>query len=116
MNNCNFSGRLTKDPVVKTFGERTCTNFTIAVKRNFSSDVDFINCQGWNGKGKYIADYAKKGDYVVVSGELRLTLNSEKNERYITLIVDSSDIGSSKKSSGDSFDFEETEDDFQWPQ
>ena len=69
-------GHLTKDPELSyTNNGNAVTNFTVAVNRQFGKDAtDFFSVTAWNrGNYKlaeYVAEY-KKGDLVLVVGELR---------------------------------------------
>lgn len=75
MNNCNFTGRLTKDPeMMVTQSGLKVTDFTIAVKRfnpNNSKDADFIPCKAYEGKAEYISKFGKKGMKVAISGDIK---------------------------------------------
>ena len=78
MNSCNFTGRLTSDPELKTTssGLSVCS-FTLAVKRPHIKDTtDFINFVAWRQSAEYLSKYGHKGAMVEVSG----TLTSRKFE------------------------------------
>lgn len=73
-----IAGNLTRDPELRTTpnGASVC-GFTVAVNRVYKDasgekreDVSFIDCSAWGALGKMIADYAKKGTSVLVSGRL----------------------------------------------
>lgn len=73
-----IAGNLTRDPELRTTpnGASVC-GFTVAVNRVYKDangekreDVSFIDCSAWGALGKMIADYAKKGTGVLVSGRL----------------------------------------------
>lgn len=69
MNNCCFTGRLTRDPELKqtTTGKSVCS-FTLAVARPRVKDTtDFINFVVWNQGAEFLCKYAKKGNMVEVS-------------------------------------------------
>ena len=71
-------GNLTRDPELRTTpsGAQVC-GFTVAVNRNYkdgSGDnkehVSFIDCSAWGRSGEIIAQYAKKGSGILVSGRI----------------------------------------------
>lgn len=69
-----LQGRLTGDPTFKTTnsGKSVC-EFTIAVNRRFDRETtDFFNCTAWNGTADFIAKYFKKGQEILVSGEMHI--------------------------------------------
>ena len=71
MNNCSFTGRLTKEPETRTFesGKKIAT-FTLAVDRQGRKGTDFLNFVAWNKLGETVLAYCKKGDMVGVTGSL----------------------------------------------
>lgn len=72
MNSCNFVGRLTANPELKTTqsGISVC-RFTLAVNRPKVKDTtDFINCTAWRQSAEYLSSYGRKGAQVAVSGVL----------------------------------------------
>lgn len=77
MNNCNFLGRLVKDPEIRYIsdGSAVC-NFSMAVNRDYKNaegkyDADFFNFTAWKKTGEVIQKYVKKGDRLLVYGSLR---------------------------------------------
>lgn len=73
-----ITGNLTRDPELRTTpnGSSVC-GFSVAVNRTYrdangeqKEDVSFIDCTAWNRLGEVIAQYAKKGTGVLVSGRL----------------------------------------------
>jgi len=71
MNNCSFTGRLTKEPETRTFdsGKKIAT-FTLAVDKQGRKGTDFLNFVAWNKIGETVLTYCKKGDMVGVTGSL----------------------------------------------
>ncbi len=72
MNKTILLGRLTKEPEIKTSGETTMLNFTIAVNRPYKNkdgeyDADFINCIAFNQKADVIAKYVSKGERLLIT-------------------------------------------------
>lgn len=73
-----ITGNLTRDPELRTTpnGASVC-GFSVAVNRVYRDsngeqreDVSFIDCSAWGKLGEMIAQYAKKGSGVLVSGRL----------------------------------------------
>ena len=65
MNNCNFIGRLTRDPEVRyTQGEKPLcvTRFTLAVdKATKNQGADFLAFKALGARGEFAEKYLKKG-------------------------------------------------------
>lgn len=73
-----ITGNLTRDPELRTTtsGSNICS-FSVAVNRTYKGadgenkeDVSYIDCVAWGKLGEVIAQYAKKGSSVLVSGRL----------------------------------------------
>ena len=73
-----ITGNLTRDPELRNTpnGASVCS-FSVAVNRTYrdasgeqKEDVSFIDCSAWGKLGEMIAQYAKKGSGVLVSGRL----------------------------------------------
>ena len=73
-----ITGNLTRDPELRSTpnGASVCS-FSVAVNRTYrdtsgenKEEVSFIDCSAWNKLGEMIAQYAKKGSGVLVSGRL----------------------------------------------
>lgn len=73
-----ITGNLTRDPEMRTTpsGSQVCS-FTVAVNRSYrdssgnqQESVSFIDCSAWAKAGEIIAQYAKKGSGILVSGRL----------------------------------------------
>ena len=75
MNNIIITGRLTKDPELRTTnsGTEVC-NITVAVdrfaKKGEEKKADFIDCTVWSKSGVFVSTYFKKGDGIVIRGRL----------------------------------------------
>lgn len=77
MNAVCMTGRMTRDPEVKTTqaGVSVC-NFTIAVDRNRQKSgqprvSDFVSVVAWRNDADFIVKYFHKGDMIAVVGELQ---------------------------------------------
>ena len=73
-----ITGNLTRDPELRTTpnGASVCS-FSVAVNRTYrdangeqKEEVSYLDCSAWNKLGEMIAQYAKKGSGVLVSGRL----------------------------------------------
>ena len=84
MNNCNFTGRITKDAELKTSqNNKSYCYFCIAVDDGKDADgnkaTNFIDCIAYNSQAEFLANYIKKGDLLGVTGRLHVTLNEDKD-------------------------------------
>ena len=93
MNKVFLIGNLTRDPELTTTpsGVSVC-HFAIAVNRTYTSgdgerQTDFFNCTAWRVLAERIAQYAKKGKKVAVSGSIQLR-NYEDNQGVKRTAVD----------------------------
>ena len=95
INNVVLVGRLTKDPDMRyTSGGNAVTTFTLAVNRNFTSqsgnrEADFINCVIWRKSAEKLAEYARKGTLLGVTGRIQ-TRNYENQQGqrvYVTEVL-----------------------------
>ena len=108
MNNCNFIGRLTKDPETKsTSSDKMLCNFSIAVDRGYKDSqgnrlADFIPCTAWGKTAELIADYFKKGSLIGIQGRLESRSyedNQGNKKTAYAIIVNNIDFISSKSES-----------------
>ena len=72
MNSVNISGRLTKDPELKTTQSNIpVCSFGVAVDRPGVKDKsDFIDCVAWRNTAEFVSKYFAKGDPVEITGTL----------------------------------------------
>lgn len=95
INNVVLVGRLTKDPDLKYTASGTAVStFTLAVNRNFTNqsgnrEADFINCVIWRKSAETLANYAKKGTLLGVTGRIqtRSYENQQGQRVYVTEVV-----------------------------
>lgn len=106
INNVVLVGRLTKDPDLKYTGNGTAVaTFTLAVNRNFTNqsgerEADFISCVIWRKPAETLANYAKKGVLIGVTGRIqtRSYENQQAQKVYVTeVIADNFQLLESKK-------------------
>lgn len=71
-------GNVTRDPELRSTpsGAQVCS-FSVAVNRNYKDNsgnnqesVSFIDCSAWGRPAEIIAQYAKKGSGILVSGRI----------------------------------------------
>ena len=85
LNNVVLVGRMTKDPELRyTPNNQAVATFSLAVKRNFKSqngehEADFINCVIWRQQAENLANWAKKGALIGITGSIR-TRNYENQQ------------------------------------
>lgn len=106
INNLTLVGRLTKDPDLKYTGNGTAVaTFTLAVNRNFTNqsgerEADFINCVIWRKPAETLANYAKKGVLIGVTGHIQTRSydNQQGQKVFVTeVIADNFQLLESKK-------------------
>ncbi|MBO0458362.1 single-stranded DNA-binding protein [Enterococcus hulanensis] len=95
INNVVLVGRLTKDPDLRYTANGTgVATFTLAVNRDFTNqdgkrEADFINCVIWRKSAETLANYARKGTLLGVTGRVQ-TRNYENQQGqrvYVTEVV-----------------------------
>ena len=91
MNIIALSGRLTKDPELKSGQSgKVYARFTLAVDRPMQKgEADFINCVAFGKTAELIGEYLRKGRKVGVIGRLqmgRYEVNGEKRTSYDVIV------------------------------
>ena len=95
INNVVLVGRLVRDPELKYTGSGLAfMQFTLAVNRNFKNqngerEADFINCAIWRQNAENLANWAKKGALIGITGRIQ-TRNYENQQGqrvYVTEVV-----------------------------
>ena len=63
---------MTADPTIKTVGtdSKTMATFTLANNKG-KDEVNFFDCVAFDKKAELIRDYCKKGNKILVRGELK---------------------------------------------
>ena len=95
MNSICLVGRLTKDVELRyTPSNVAVATFTLAVNRTFKSEngereADFINCVMWRKQAENLANWAKKGALIGVTGRIQTrTYDNQQGQRvYVTEVV-----------------------------
>ena len=75
MNSMIIKGRLTRDPELKTTKSNVpvCT-VTVAVNRSYAKEenqADFFDCVFWRQGAEFVSKYFKKGQEILVTGEMQ---------------------------------------------
>lgn len=95
LNSVTLVGRLTKDPELRyTPNNQAVATFSLAVNRNFKSqngerEADFINCVIWRQQAENLANWAKKGALIGITGRIqtRSYENQQGQRVYVTEVV-----------------------------
>ena len=95
LNSVTLVGRLTKDPELRhTPNNQAVATFSLAVKRNFKSqngerEADFINCVIWRQQAENLANWAKKGALIGITGRIQTrNFENQQGQRvYVTEVV-----------------------------
>lgn len=95
LNSVCLVGRLTRDPELKYTGSNIAVaSFSLAVNRNFKDangerETDFINCVIWRQQAENLANWAKKGALIGVTGRIqtRSYENQQGQRVYVTEVV-----------------------------
>ena len=104
INRAVLTGRLTKDPELRTTQSGlSVATFTLAVNRQYSKakgDADFINCVIWRKAAENFCNFTSKGSLVGIDGRIQTRSYENKSGQkvYVTeIVVDSFSLLESKK-------------------
>lgn len=89
MNQVILTGRLTKDPELRTTqSDKQVASFTLAVSK-YEEKADFINCIVWGKQAENLCKYQEKGSQIGLSGRIsvRSYEDDKGNKRNITEVV-----------------------------
>jgi single-strand DNA-binding protein len=95
INNVVLVGRMTRDAELRYTPSNVATaTFTLAVNRTFKNqagerEADFINCVIWRQQAENLANWAKKGALIGVTGRIqtRNYENAQGQRVYVTEVV-----------------------------
>lgn len=95
MNSICLVGRLTKDVELRyTPSNVAVAMFTLAVNRTFKNEngdreADFINCVMWRQQAENLANWAKKGALIGITGRIQTrSYDNQQGQRvYVTEVV-----------------------------
>lgn len=95
INNVVLVGRMTRDAELRyTSSNQAVASFTLAVNRNFKNqqgerEADFINVVIWRQQAENLANWAKKGALIGITGRIQ-TRNYENQQGqrvYVTEVI-----------------------------
>ncbi|MCW0924617.1 single-stranded DNA-binding protein [Streptococcus anginosus] len=95
INNVVLVGRMTRDAELRyTQSNQAVATFTLAVNRNFKNqngerETDFINCVIWRQQAENLANWAKKGALIGITGviQTRNYENQQGQRVYVTEVI-----------------------------
>ncbi|MDO5078319.1 single-stranded DNA-binding protein [Streptococcus minor] len=95
INNVVLVGRMTRDADLRyTPSNQAVATFTLAVNRNFKNqagerEADFINCVIWRQQAENLANWAKKGTLVGITGRIQTrNYDNQQGQRvYVTEVI-----------------------------
>lgn len=95
LNNVSLVGRLTKDVDLRyTPSNVAVATFTLAANRTFKNEngereADFINCVMWRQQAENLANWAKKGALIGITGRIQTrSYDNQQGQRvYVTEVV-----------------------------
>lgn len=95
LNNVSLVGRMTRDAELRyTASNQAVATFTLAVNRNFKGqngerEADFINCVIWRQQAENLANWAKKGALIGITGRIqtRSYENQQGQRVYVTEVI-----------------------------
>lgn len=91
LNTITLVGRLASNPSFHKSEDNDSTKdhamFRIAVNRPFNREqADFFNCVAWDGLGRAVAQYCKKGKEVGVSGSIHMETKKRNDGTWDTRV------------------------------
>ena len=109
LNKVIILGRLTKDPEIKEVKkadkEHKVSAFTIANDKGKDTEAQFFDCYAWDALAETLVKFKKKGEQVLVVGELRARKYEDKDGKrrvsYEIVAREIEFISEGKKESGD---------------
>lgn len=92
INNVVLVGRLVRDPELRyTPSNQAVATFSLAVNRNFKSqngerEADFINCVIWRQQAENLANWAKKGALIGITGRIQTRIYENQQGQWVYVI------------------------------
>ena len=95
INNVVLVGRMTRDAELRyTPSNQAVATFALAVNRNFKNqdgerEADFIHCVIWRQQAENLANWAKKGALIGITGRIQTrSYDNQQGQRvYVTEVV-----------------------------
>lgn len=88
INRVILSGRLGKDPELKTVGDKMVCNVSLATseKRKDKEVTEWHNCVFWGKAAEVMQKYAQKGTHILIEGKQQTRSYEDKNgvKHYVT--------------------------------
>jgi len=84
-------GRLTRDPELRSLGEHTVANFSLAVNGR-KDTVSFFDCVARNHFASVLERFAGKGKQIAVRGELRQERWEKDGQKRSKVVVSVSNV------------------------
>ena len=100
MNVLVVSGNIGKDAVVRKAGEQSVAGFSLAMKSGYGEKAQtiWLDCSLWGKQAESgLVQYLKKGQFVVLSGELGA--REHEGKTYLTLRVNDVTLGGKSEQS-----------------
>lgn len=100
MNCLVVSGNIGKDAVVRKAGEQSVAGFSLAMKSGYGEKAQtiWLDCSLWGKQAESgLVQYLKKGQFVVLSGELGT--REHEGKTYLTLRVNDVTLGGKSEQS-----------------
>lgn len=97
LNKVQIIGNLGRDPETKAIGDKTVTEFSIAVNRRWrvgaeiKEEVTWFQVEAWNQIGEVCARHLKKGHSAFIEGRIKIdawTSDSGRRERVVIVASD----------------------------
>ena len=93
LNSINLTGRLTRDPELRTTnGGTSVCNFRIAVNGFKDGETTYLDVTAWGNRGESCAQYLHKGSRVGVQGRLGIREFEHNGERRTAVEVTANDV------------------------
>lgn len=93
MNNVQLSGWLARDPEARYFDSGSCVVSSAVGIQEYKKDketkTNFVEIKAWGKTGEFVAQYLKKGSYLIASGRLEVETWQDKQggNRSKTVVV-----------------------------
>lgn len=107
LNNVCIMGRLTQMPEARAVNDgKVVCRFCVAIPRNYINrsteerEADFIDVVAWHGLAEFVSSHFDKGDPIVVEGELRSRLWTDKHgvkRKSVSILAGNIFFGAPKK-------------------
>lgn len=93
MNSFDFTGRLGKDPELRTFNDKEVCNFSVAIDRFGDKPALWVDVAVWGAGASPCAKYLAKGSEVAIHGQVEEIRTWESNGNHgATLKVSSREV------------------------